>query len=73
MALDAWAAIDQRIQRGCHSFMVKNGKVYKQAPKDNQRAYVTKNRLVFRQTSKETVEALAREGPCQGKDVTGLP
>jgi hypothetical protein len=32
-------------------------------PNDNQRAYVTKNRLVFRQTSKETVEALARDGP----------
>ena len=42
-------------------------------PKDNQRACVTKNRLVFRQTSKETVEALAREGPRQGKDVAGLP
>jgi hypothetical protein len=37
------------------------------------RAYVTKNRLVFRQTSKETVKALAREGPRQGKDVAGLP
>jgi hypothetical protein len=37
------------------------------------RAYVTKNRLVFRQTSKETVETLAREGPHQGKDVAGLP
>jgi hypothetical protein len=37
------------------------------------RAYVTKNRLVFRQTSKGTVEALAREGPRQGKDVAGLP
>jgi hypothetical protein len=37
------------------------------------RAYVTKNRLVFRQTSKEIVEALAREGPRQGNDVTGLP
>jgi hypothetical protein len=37
------------------------------------RAYVTKNRLVFRQTSKETVEAHAREGPRQGKDVVGLP
>jgi hypothetical protein len=37
------------------------------------RAYVTKNQLVFRQTSKETVEALAREGPRQGKDVAGLP
>jgi hypothetical protein len=36
------------------------------------RAYVTKNRLVFRQTSKETVEALAREGPREGKDVAGL-
>jgi hypothetical protein len=31
------------------------------------RAYVTKKRLVFRQTSKETIEALVREGPCQGK------
>jgi hypothetical protein len=37
------------------------------------RAYVMKNRLVFRETSKETVEALAREGPRQGKDVAGLP
>jgi hypothetical protein len=37
------------------------------------RAYVTKNRLAFRKTSKETVEALAREGHRQGKDVTGLP
>jgi hypothetical protein len=36
-------------------------------------AYVMKNRLVFRQTSKETVEALAREGPRQGKDVAGFP
>jgi hypothetical protein len=27
----------------------------------------------FRKTSKETVEALAREGPRQGKDVAGLP
>jgi hypothetical protein len=37
------------------------------------RAYVTKNRLVFRQTSKEIVEALIRERPRQGKDITGLP
>jgi hypothetical protein len=37
------------------------------------RAYVTKNRLVFRQTSKETVEALIQEGSRQGKDVAGLP
>ena len=42
-------------------------------PKDNQRACVTKNRLVFKQTSKGTDEALAREGPRQGKDVAGLP
>jgi len=40
--------------------------------KNNQRAYVTKNRLVFRQTSKETVEALAQEGPHWGKDVVRL-
>jgi hypothetical protein len=32
-----------------------------------------KNRLVFRQTSKETVEALGWEGPRQGKDVVGFP
>jgi hypothetical protein len=37
------------------------------------RAYVTKNRLVSKQTSKGTVEALARKGPYQGKDVAGLP
>jgi hypothetical protein len=37
------------------------------------RAYVMKNRLVFKQTSKGTAEALAREGPSQGKDVVGLP
>jgi hypothetical protein len=37
------------------------------------RAYVTKNWLVFRQTSKETAKALAQEGPRQGKDVAGLP
>jgi hypothetical protein len=37
------------------------------------RAYVMKNRLVFKQTSKGTAEALAREGPRQGKDVAGLP
>jgi hypothetical protein len=37
------------------------------------RAYVTKNRLVFRQTSKETIESLAPEGPRQGKNVAGLP
>jgi hypothetical protein len=37
------------------------------------RAYMTKNRLVFRQTSKGPAEALAREGPHQGKDVAGLP
>jgi hypothetical protein len=37
------------------------------------RAYVIKNRLVFKQTSKETIEALVREGPRQGKDVAGLP
>jgi hypothetical protein len=37
------------------------------------RAYVMKNQLVFRQTSIETVEALAREGPRQGKDIAGLP
>ena len=42
-------------------------------PKDNQSACVTKNRLVFRQTSKETVEALARKGPRQGKYVVGFP
>jgi hypothetical protein len=36
------------------------------------RAYVTKNRLIFRQNSKETVEALAREGPRQSKDKSGL-
>jgi hypothetical protein len=43
------------------------------SPKDNQRAYVTKNQLVFRQTSEEIIEALAREGSCQGKDIAGLP
>jgi hypothetical protein len=32
-----------------------------------------KNQLVFRKTSKLTVEALAREGLRQGKDVAGLP
>ena len=42
-------------------------------PKDNHHAYVMKNRLVFRQTSKETVEALAREGPHQGQDIVKLP
>jgi hypothetical protein len=52
---------------------VENREIYKQTPKDNQRAYVTKYRLVFRQTSKETVEALTQEGPGQGKDIAGLP
>jgi hypothetical protein len=42
-------------------------------PKDNESRLVTKNRLVFRQTSKETIESLAQEGPRQGKDVAGCP
>jgi len=37
------------------------------------RTYGAKNRLVFGQTSKGTAEALAQEGPRQGKDVAGLP
>jgi hypothetical protein len=37
------------------------------------RAYVMKNRLVFRQTSKETVEALAREGPVRARTSPGCP
>jgi hypothetical protein len=37
------------------------------------RTYVTKNRLVFKQTSKETFEALPREGPRQRKDIARLP
>jgi len=41
--------------------------------KDNQRDYVTKNWLVFWQTSKETIKALTQEGPRQGKDIAGLP
>jgi hypothetical protein len=41
--------------------------------KITSRVYVTKNRLVFRQTSKGTTEALAREESRQGKDVAGLP
>jgi membrane peptidoglycan carboxypeptidase len=56
--LDARATMDQRMQRGCHSFMVKNAEVYKQTTKYNQYACVTKNRLVFEQTNKETIEAL---------------
>jgi hypothetical protein len=35
--------------------------------------YVTKNRLVFKQTSKGTAETLVREGPRHGKDNAGLP
>jgi hypothetical protein len=37
------------------------------------RAYVTKNRLVFRQTSKETVEALVREDPVRARTSPGCP
>jgi hypothetical protein len=37
------------------------------------RAYVTKNRLVFRKTSKETVETLAREGPVRARTSPGCP
>jgi hypothetical protein len=32
-ALDAQAATDRRTQRGCHSYMVKHGEVYKQTTK----------------------------------------
>jgi hypothetical protein len=32
-ALDARAATDRRTQRGCHSYVVKNGEVYKQTTK----------------------------------------
>jgi hypothetical protein len=71
--LDTRTATDRRTQQGCHSFVVKNGDFSSKPPKNNQRAYVTKTRLVFRQTSKETAESLAREGPRQGKDIVGLP
>jgi hypothetical protein len=32
-ALDARATTDQRTQRGCHSYVVKHGEVYKQTTK----------------------------------------
>jgi hypothetical protein len=37
------------------------------------RAYVMKNRLVFRQTSKETIEALVRKGPVRARTSLGCP
>jgi hypothetical protein len=37
------------------------------------RAYVMKNRLVFRQTSKETVETLVRKGPVRVRTSLGCP
>jgi hypothetical protein len=42
-------------------------------PKDNQLHLRDEEKLVSEQTSKGTVEALARKGPRQDKDIARLP
>jgi hypothetical protein len=42
-------------------------------PKDNQRAYVMKNQLVFRQTSKEPIKTLTQNEPVRARMSPGCP
>ena len=51
--------------------MVMNGKVYE--TKGELSRLRDEERLVSEQTSKGTVEALARDEPCGGKDIVGFP